>query len=326
MLAAMRIVFLGSPDFALPSLRKLIESQHEIVAVFTQPDRPVGRGRKVTAPPVKTFALEHGLPVRQPASISKSEVVEELRQLAPDVGVLAAYGQILRQPLLDVPRLGVLNVHASLLPRWRGASPVSAAILAGDERTGATIMKVRLELDAGPMLARTELPIRAEDTAGTLTKRVADAGAALLVDVLRAYAAGEATVEEQDESQVTYAPAIKKTDALVDWGREDALAVWRKVRAYNPWPMAYSYLDGQPLRIVECVPLEHEPRDDKPGTIFVLDAVGEALAPGVGFGVVTAGGAVGIVRVQGPGGKEMYAADFLRGHSEINGKRLTADR
>ncbi|MDP9237893.1 MAG: methionyl-tRNA formyltransferase [Chloroflexota bacterium] len=322
----MRIVFLGSPDFALPSLRKLIESQHEIVAVYTQPDRPTGRGRKVAPPPIKVLALEHGLPVRQPASISKPEIVEELRQLAPDVGVIAAYGQILRQPVLDVPRLGVLNVHASLLPRWRGASPVPAAILAGDERTGATIMKVRLELDAGPILARTALSILAEDTAGRLTKRIADAGATLLVDVLRAYAAGDAPLEEQDESKVTHAPAIKKTDALIDWEREDALAVWRKVRAYNPWPMAYSYLDAQPLRIVECVPLAHEPRSDKPGTIFVFTGVGEPPALATGFGVVTAHGDLGIVRVQGPGGKEMHAADFLRGHREINGKRLTTEQ
>jgi methionyl-tRNA formyltransferase len=324
MLAAMRIVFLGSPEFALPSLRKLIEAEHEIVAVFTQPDRPVGRGRKLAEPPVKTLAQQHGLTVRQPASISKPEVVEELRQLAPDVGVIAAYGQILRQPVLDVPRLGVLNVHASLLPRWRGASPVSAAILAGDERTGATIMKVQLELDAGPMLAQTELPIGGDDTAGTLTKRIAEAGAALLVDVLPSYGAGAIALEEQDASNVTYAPAIKKTDALIDWEREDAGAVWRKVRAYNPWPMAYSYLDGQPLRILECVPLALEPRKDKPGTIFVFAGVGEPPPLEAGFGVVTANGDLGIVRVQGPGGKEMFAADYLRGHREINGKQLTA--
>lgn len=316
----MRIVFMGTPEFALPTLRRLIESDHEIVAVFTQPDRPTGRSRQPAPPPVKVLALEHGLPVYQPSSISKPEVVEQLRQLAPDVGVIAAYGQILRQQVLDVPRLGLLNVHASLLPRWRGAAPIPAAVLAGDERTGATIMQVRLALDAGPMLARVAVPIGDDDTTATLTPRIAEAGAVLLVDVLPRYAAGAIAPEEQDEALATYAPQIEKTDALIDWGRDDATTVWRKVRAYSPWPVAYSYLDGQPLRLLECIPTELAAEGQAPGTIIALPA--EAAARGAGFGIVAAGGVVGAVRVQGTGGKAMAAAEYLRGHREIVGKRM----
>ncbi len=316
----MRVVFLGSPDFALPSLRRLIESGYEIVGVYTQPDRPVGRGRKLAPPPVKTLALDHGLPVFQPPSISKPESVEQLRSLAPDIGIIAAYGQILKQPVLDVPPLGVLNVHASLLPRWRGAAPVPAAILAGDERAGATIMRVVLALDAGPMLDRVEVPIRSEDTAGTLLERVAEAGAELLLGVLPKWAAGAIAPQDQDEAQATYAPQLKKTDALIDWERETPDSISRKVRAYNPWPVAYSYLDGQPLRILECVPLSQR-FEAEAATVVTLADAGETRP---GFAVVARDGGIGVIRVQGAGGKAMLAADYLRGHPEIIGKRLLA--
>ena len=305
---------MGSPEFALPTLRKLIEAGHEVVAVFTQPDRPVGRGRRLAPPPVKAFAMERGLAVYQPLSISKHDVVAELRRLAPDVGVIAAYGQILRQPVLDVPPLGVLNVHASLLPRWRGAAPIPAAILAGDEVMGATIMQVRLALDAGPMLARVEVPIGPDDTTASLTPRIAEAGAALLVDMLPRWAAGAIAAEEQDERLATYAPQIEKADALIDWERDTTERVQRKVRAYNPWPVAYSHLDGQPLRILECSPAPR-PAEAPPGTI---------LAAGAAFCVVTADAAVEVTRVQGPGGRAMAAADYLRGHRGIIGARLAS--
>jgi methionyl-tRNA formyltransferase len=311
----MRIVFLGSPEFALPALERLLESGHEIVAVYTQPDRPSGRGRKLAAPPVKTLALAHGLDVRQPKSISKSEVVAELRRLAPDAGVIAAYGQILRQPVLDVPRLGILNVHASLLPRWRGAAPIPAAILAGDAETGATIMLVRLALDAGPMLGAACVPILPSDTTATLTPKIAAAGADLLVDLLRKWERGEITPVEQDESLATYAPQIEKADALIDWERDTREQVRRKVRAYNPWPIGYSLLDGRLLRILECSPRDAR-SDQPPGTIFALDG---------GFGIAASdGGTVVPVTVQGPGGKAMPAAAYIRGHADIVGKRLTS--
>jgi methionyl-tRNA formyltransferase len=320
----MRIVFMGSPDFALPSLRRLIESEHQIVGVFTQPDRPVGRGRKLAPPPVKQLALEHGIPVFQPKSISKPDAVEQLRALAPDAGVIAAYGQILRQPVLDVPRLGVLNVHASLLPRWRGASPVTAAILAGDAESGATIMLVRLELDAGPMLASVRIPIAPDDTSRTLTAKIAEAGADLLVDTLPKWHAGAITPIEQDDAQATYAPMIKKSDALIRWERDDADAIARQVRAYNPWPMAYSYLDGEPVRIVEAVALQHR-FDAAPGTVFAFTGIGEPPPLEAGFGITTRDRDLGIVRVQPPGRGTMFAADYLNGHRDIIGKQLASE-
>lgn len=321
MLGPMRIAFMGSPEFAIPSLRALLDAGHDVVAVYTQPDKPTGRGRKTSPPPVKRFALERRLEVRQPRSISRPEAVEQLRQCAPDVGVIAAYGQILRQPVLDVPPLGVLNVHASLLPRWRGAAPIPAAILNGDDETGATIMKVRLELDAGPMLASARVPIAAEDTTGTLTTRVAEAGARLLVDVLPRYAAHDLVLAEQDEALATYAPQIKKRDALIDFSADDAETVWRKVRAYNPWPGAYAYLGPAPLRIMECVPVEHH-FSDEPGTVFAFTGVGEPPLFGAGFGVIAAHGEVAVTVVQPPGGRAMAAAAYVNGHREVIGARL----
>ena len=315
----MRIVFMGSPEFALPALSRLIESEHEIVGVYTQPDRPSGRGRKLTPPPVKTLALAHGLDVRQPKSISKPDVVEDLRRLAPDVGVIAAYGQILRQPVLDVPPLGILNIHASLLPRWRGAAPIPASILAGDAETGATIMLVRLALDAGPMLGAARVPISASDTTATLTPKVANAGASLLMEVLPGWARHEIAAVEQDESLATYAPQIEKADALIDWDRQTVREVLRSVRAYNPWPMAFSYTGGQALRLLECAPLVVL-ADRPPGTIFSLEA--EASSPGAGFAIAAVEGAVAAITVQGPGGKPMAASAYLRGHTEIIGKQL----
>jgi methionyl-tRNA formyltransferase len=310
----MRIVFMGSPEFALPALRRLIESEHEVVAVYTQPDRPTGRGRKLAPPPVKTLALEHGIPVQQPKSISKPESVEQMRALAPDIGVIAAYGQILRQPVLDVPRLGILNVHASLLPRWRGAAPIPAAILAGDAETGATIMRVVLALDAGPMLAAVRVPIEGSDTTGTLTPKVAEAGAALLMDVLPRYERGAITPIEQDDALATYAPQIEKTDALIRWDRDDAGTIARQVRAYNPWPMAYSYLEGEPLRLV-AVDSFSGASVREPGTLMLAEG---------GFAVATHGGALAVREVQPPGGKIMAAAAYLNGHRDIIGKRLTS--
>ena len=319
----MRIVFMGSPEFALPALSRLIESEHEIVGVYTQPDRPSGRGRKLTPPPVKTLALAHGLDVRQPKSISKPDVVEDLRRLAPDVGVIAAYGQILRQAVLDVPPLGILNIHASLLPRWRGAAPISASILAGDAETGATIMLVRLALDAGPMLGAAPVPISASDTTATLTPKVAAEGAKLLMEVLPRWARHEIAPVEQDESLATYAPQIEKADALIDWDRQTVREVLRSVRAYNPWPMAFSYMEGQPLRLLECAPLVVL-ADRPPGTIFSLEA--EASPPGAGFAIAAVDGAVAAITVQGPGGKPMAASAYLRGHTDIIGKQLRRAR
>jgi methionyl-tRNA formyltransferase len=264
---------------------------------------------------VKELALEHGIPVLQPKSISKPDSVEQMRALAPDLGVIAAYGQILKQPVLDVPRLGILNVHASLLPRWRGAAPIPAAILANDAETGATIMRVVLALDAGPMLDATRVPIEPDDTTGTLTTKVAEAGASLLMDVLPKYERSAIAPVEQEDALATYAPQIEKTDALIHWTRDEARTIARQVRAYNPWPMAYSYLDGQPLRIVEADALGGASVRD-PGTI---------MASNNGFAISAIDGGLAVRTVQPPGGKIMSAAAYLNGHRDIIGKRLTSD-
>jgi methionyl-tRNA formyltransferase len=318
----LRVVFLGSPEFALPTLRRLMDSapraEHDVVGVYTQPDRPTGRGRKLAPPPVKALALEHGLPVFQPKSISKPESVEQLHDLAPDIGVIAAYGQILRQPVLDVPRLGILNVHASLLPRWRGAAPIPAAILAGDAETGATIMKVVLALDAGPMLGSVRVPITDADTTATLTPRVAEAGAELLLELLPQYASGEIAPVEQDDSLATYAPQLKKDDGRIDWAAETAEQIARKVRAYTPWPSAWTTLDGAPLRILEGVALMGD-AGVAPGTLLKREASNVA---GVGFRVAAVHGALGVVSVQPSGRAAMAAEAFLRGRRELIGATL----
>jgi methionyl-tRNA formyltransferase len=314
MLGQMRIVFLGSPEFALPALRKLIDDGHEIVGVFTQPDKPQGRGRKLLPPPVKVLAQEYGLPVFQPKSISKPDSVEQMRALRPEVGVLAAYGQILRQPVLDVPPLGMLNVHASLLPRWRGAAPIPAAILADDPVTGATIMQVVLALDAGPMLGAAEVPISPDDTTASLTPRVAEAGANLLLDLLPRWADGSLQATPQDDTAATYAPQIKKTDALIDWARDDAETISRKVRAYNPWPVAYTLIDGSPLRILEARALGVR-SGSPPGAVAVSD---------VGFSVATTGHDLAVLCVQPAGKNVMTARDFARGRRDLHGKVLGA--
>ena len=318
MLATMRIVFMGSPDFALPALQRLIDSEHEVVAVFTQPDRPTGRGRKLAPPPVKTLALQHNLPVYQPASISHPDAVAQIRALAPDLGVIAAYGQILRQRVLDVPRLGILNVHASLLPRWRGAAPIPAAILAGDAETGATIMRVIRALDAGPMLASARVTIGGADTTATLTPRIAEAGAALLLDLLPAFVRGEMTPTPQDESLATYAPQIEKEDGRIDWQTETAERIARKVRAYDPWPMAFTTFEGQPLRILECIAITGTDAR-APGTVVARQP---ADVERIGFRINTVDGCVGVISVQ-PAGRGVIPADaYVRGRRDLVGTVL----
>jgi len=322
-----RIVFMGSPDFALPVLRRLLESGHEVVAVYTQPDRPAGRGRALQAPPAKTLALARGVPVFQPASVSAPDSVQELARLAPDLIVIAAYGQILRQPVLDIPRRGVLNVHASLLPRHRGAAPVAAAILAGDKETGVTIMRTELALDAGPILVQRRVPISPHDTAGTLTERLAEAGADLVMEVLPAWLEGSLSPTPQDASQATYAPALRKEDGRVDWGLP-AEDVWRRVRAFAPWPGAFTYLDGKPLRLLDTWPLAVDHQGQPAGTVVPCPL--GAAAPEqaglpvrqAGFAVVTGRGLLAIMRLQLAGRRALPATDFLRGQRGLMGKRL----
>jgi methionyl-tRNA formyltransferase len=317
----MRLVFFGSPDFALPSLEALLHSRHEVAAVVSQPDRAAGRGHAATPPPVKRLALDRGLTVLQPENVSAPESVEALAALRPDGFVVAAYGQILRQRLLDVPPHGTVNVHASLLPRWRGASPVAAAILAGDELTGVTLMQMVRALDAGPVLARVEEPISPFDTTGTLDARLATLGARLLEENLDAWLEGRLQPQPQDDSRVTYAPLLTRADALIDWSLP-AVDLWRRVRAFNPWPVAHTTWRGEELRILEAWPLDIE-SGSPPGTVLPPAPLPpEVEDTEATFAVQSGRGSLAVRRLQRSGRKPMSGAEFLRGQRDFVGSRL----
>ena len=315
----MRIVFMGTSEFALPALRRLIDSKHEVVAVYSQPDRPAGRGRHPTPPPVKAKAQEWGLPVRQPAKVSTPEDTAELAALRPDLIVAAAYGQILRERVLQLPPKGTINIHPSLLPRHRGASPVAAAILAGDDETGATIMLMTLALDEGPILAQRRIPISHQDTTGSLTAQLAAVSADLLIETLHGFLDGAIRPQPQDATAATYAPLVQKEDALIDW-RLPATEIWRRVRAYNPWPGAFTYLDGAPLRILEAWPLPDD-SGEPPGSLGATPPSHEELLRGT-FAVQTGEGLLAALTVQKSGRRALAAADFLRGERGLIGRRL----
>lgn len=288
---------MGSPEFALPTLRALA-ANYTVAGVVTQPDRPAGRGRTLTPPPVKALAMELGLPVIQPRRLSEAEVMEQLRAWDPDVIVVAAFGQILKPAVLDLPSYGCVNVHASLLPRWRGAAPIQAAILHGDEQTGATIMRMDPGVDTGPIINQRAIPIRPHDTAGILSERLADLGADTLIDTLPAYLQGELQPRAQNDEQATYAPMLEKSDGELNF-TESAEALARRVRAFNPWPGAYTFQADQRLKVlfahaVEApspgpgVPTMHEdlPAFGTGDGLLVLDEVqpaGKKAMPGKAF-------------------------------------------
>lgn len=297
-----RIVFMGSPDFALPTLRALAE-HFNVVGVVTQPDRPAGRGRKLVPPPVKALAQELGIPVIQPERLHKApEAMAQLRAWSPDVIAVAAFGQILKPDVLELPPHGCVNVHASLLPRWRGAAPINAAILHGDRETGITIMQMDVGLDTGPILAQRAIPIGEVDTAGTLFTKLADLGAELLVETLPRYLNGEITPQPQDDAQATYAPMLKKSDGELDFTRP-AAELARRVRAFNPWPGTYLQWNGKPLKIHAAHPAE------------------EVESPGAGVrsihngfpAVGTSQGLLVLDTIQPQGKRPMPGDAFLRG-------------
>jgi methionyl-tRNA formyltransferase len=308
-----RVIFMGTPDFAVPSLAALVEAGYEVVAVVTQPDAPAGRGQQVRPSPVKQFAQQRGLAVLQPISLKSAEVVAQLRDLAPDLIVVAAFGQILRQDVLDLPKYGCVNVHASLLPRWRGAAPVSAAIAAGDAQTGVTIMLMEVGLDAGPILAQREIPIAPDDTAGTLTERLAHLGAALLVETLPRWLAGEIVPRRQDESLVTLAPRLKKEDGWIDWSRP-AVALERHVRAMTPWPGAHTTWQGQHLKILRVALTDFQlAGEQRAGTVVAIG--GRAY-------VCCRDGLLRLVTLQLEGRRATDDEAFLRGHPTFAGSVL----
>lgn len=304
-MSPLRIVFAGTPEFAVPALQALHDAGHAIVAVYTQPDRPAGRGRAVAASAVKQRAQSLGLVVEQPASLKPPEVQARLASYAPDVMVVVAYGLILPQAVLDIPRLGCLNIHGSLLPRWRGAAPIQRAVLAGDERTGVSIMLMDAGLDTGPELLRRELAIGPHETAGDLHDRLAPLGAAAIVDAVRGWAAGTLTPQPQPATGATYAAKISKDEARIDWS-QSASAIDAQVRAFNPWPIAETKLDDEQVRIwaARSVP---QPAGDAaasaPGT--VLHAADGRLLVATGAGVLE------LLTLQFPGRKPLQARDVL---------------
>ncbi len=310
---SLRVVYLGTPQFAVPTLSALLASRHTVCGVITQPDRPRGRGQHVTFAPVKTLALEHGLPVFQPDRLRPPEVEDTLRGWAPDLGVVAAYGKIIPESLLHVPTLGMVNVHASLLPLLRGAAPVHRSVIDGHTETGITIMRVVKALDAGAMFARATRQIGPDETSDTVERDLAAIGARLLVEVVDQIADGTAHEEPQDDSQSTYAARLTKAEGLIDWTLP-ASAVHNRVRGLYPWPHAYTYLDGQRL-IILATALNDVAGDAAPGTILAIT--------GNGFEVATGHGRIVIEQVQPEGRRPMRARDFLAGHHVQPGVRLT---
>lgn len=310
----MKVAFFGTPAFAVPTIDAIAASGHTLVGVVTQPDRARGRGQKVTFAPVKARALALGLPVLQPERLKAAEFLDAFDALGADIGVVAAYGRILPQVLLDRPRLGLVNVHASLLPRWRGAAPIHRAILSGDRQTGITIMRVVLALDAGAMLAKVATDIEPSDTSVALEARLAAAGGTLLVDVLDRLAAGPVHEEPQDETLVTYAQRIERADGDVTWTRP-AQDIHNQIRGLHPWPHAAVTLGDRRLLLIESRVEREDGVEGEPGEI--LDA-GPA-----GIVVSASRGAVRVVRLRPEGRPAMHARDFLNGRPIARGERFT---
>ncbi|WP_185265825.1 methionyl-tRNA formyltransferase [Halopseudomonas xiamenensis] len=312
----LRIVFAGTPEFAAAHLQALLQAGLNVVAVYSQPDRPAGRGHKLTPSAVKQLALQHDLPVYQPQTLRTPEAQTELAALQPDLLVVVAYGLILPQAVLDIPRLGCINSHASLLPRWRGAAPIQRAIEAGDAETGVTVMRMEAGLDTGPMLLKSRTPISAGDTGGSLHDRLAGLGPQAVLEAIDGLAAGTLQGEVQDDSLATYAHKLDKTDARIDWSRP-AHELANMIRAFNPWPLAHARWQEQPLKVWAA---EVEAGRGQPGEILGCSKQGLLVACGEQ--------ALRLTRLQLPGGKPLAFADlynarrdqFVLGQSLANGQ------
>lgn len=306
----LNIIFAGTPDFAAQHLQALLHSPHNVIAVYTQPDKPAGRGKKLQASPVKQLAEQHNIPVFQPKSLRNSEAQAQLASLNADVMVVVAYGLILPQAVLDTPRLGCLNVHGSILPRWRGAAPIQRAIWAGDKQTGVTIMQMDAGLDTGDMLHKVYCDISPTETSASLYDKLADLAPSALVEVLNGLKSGQFTAEKQDDAQTNYADKLTKEEAKLDWNLS-AKQLERNIRAFNPWPIAYFYTsDGQgneqTLKVYQAQVLPHQ---NKPvGMILSADKNGIQIA--------TAEGVLNILQLQPAGKKPMSAQDFLNGRAD----------
>ncbi len=305
----MRLVFAGTPDFSVPALEALLKAGHEVVGVYTQPDRPAGRGMKLRPSPVKQMALKHGLPVFQPETLKTPEARAQLAELSPEAMVVVAYGLILPKAILETPARGCLNIHASLLPRWRGAAPIQRAIEAGDTETGITIMQMDEGLDTGPMLLKKTTPILPEDTAQTLHDRLSRLGGEAIVEALGQL--DTLTPQPQDETLATYAKKLTKAEGEIDW-HQPAKVIKRKIHAFNPWPTAYTHLDGKPLKLLTATALPG-PCHEAPGEVILVEKDGIDITCGEGL--------LRVHTLQPAGKKAMAAADFANGHALL-GKRL----
>lgn len=322
----LRIIYMGTPQFSVPALEaliagaapgKILPEGYEIVTVITRPDKPAGRGQEIIYSPVKQAAMAHGIPVWQPGSFKRPENIEALAAYRADLSIVAAFGQILPQAVLDLPRYGTLNIHASLLPKYRGVSPISEAILQGDTETGVTIMLIDAGVDTGPILLKRSIPIAEDDTTGTLSTRLAYLGAQALLEVLPRWVKGEIVPEPQDEQKASHTRMLRKEDGEISWDRPAAISA-RAVRAYTPWPGAYTHWRGKLLKIITAHALTVEPgKPVPPGTVSLREEAGHQV-----LAIVTGAGFLVVERLQLEGRKAMSAEEFLRGYPQIVGEAL----
>lgn len=308
----MRIIFSGTPEFAAETLQALLTTEHEICAVYTQPDRPSGRGRKLTASPVKQLALEHNIPVEQPLNFKEDADKATLASYNADLMIVVAYGLLLPQAVLDMPKLGCINIHASLLPRWRGAAPIQRAILAGDDTTGVCIMQMEAGLDTGPVLARAECPIHNDDTAQNLHDRLAQIGSDTLLNTLGNLENQQANAVAQDDELMCYAHKLRKDEAAIDW-QKSAQDIVRQINAFNPWPVAQTLWQDKVFRIWSANLLD-EQHSAKAGEVIAVNKQGIDIATG--------NGVLRLTEIQVPGKRAMLVSDFLNANSLIAGEYL----
>jgi len=310
----LNIVFAGTPQIAVPCLQALMASSHKVVAVYTQPDRPAGRGRQLTASPVKEYAQSYSLPVRQPEKMDTASQ-EQLKQLAPDVMVVVAYGLLLPKAVLEIPKYGCINVHFSLLPRWRGAAPIQYTLLSGDEITGVTVMQLDEGMDTGPILSQEKYPVDPEENSKMLQNRLADAGATLLLKTLTAIEQHKISPLPQDAAKATYAAKLTKSQGLIHW-QKSAIDIVNQVRAFNPWPVAFTYFEGQRLRIWDAE-LVNVPTDVSPGTVIGVGKLGIEVASNDKM--------VRLRLLQLPGGRILSASEFLNARHVLPGETVFSD-